>query len=69
MNYDNWLIIEVASEPTNAILASWLAELLVRERDVSSAVAARFVTDLQELGRAAAEMLVHTKPTICSVRE
>jgi len=69
VSYDNFLIIEVASEPNNAQLANFLIELLVRERDVSSTVAAELVAELQQLGRAAAELLAHTRPTTCSVRE
>jgi hypothetical protein len=65
VSYDNWLIIEVASEPSNDVLGTWLAELLVSERGVSSSAAARFVAELQQLGRDAAELLEHTRSAIC----
>jgi hypothetical protein len=67
VSYDNWLIIEVASEPNNALLADWLIELLVSERDVSMSAAARFVADLQQLGTTAAELLANTRALACSV--
>jgi hypothetical protein len=63
------LIIEVASEPANHVLGTWLAELLVSERDVSRSAAARFVADLQQLGTTAAEMLANTRPPTCNVSE
>lgn len=66
-NYYQWLIIEVASEPTNHVLGTWLLELLVSELDVSSAEAVRFVTELQQLGTTAAELLEHTRPANCGV--
>lgn len=61
--YDAWLIIEVASEPNNSMLANWLIELLVNVRDVSPTAAARYVSALQHLGRVAAELISHTAPT------
>lgn len=66
LNYDNWLIIEVASEPQNDVVARWLVELMVNEREVSPASAARFVAELQLLGAAAAELIAHTRPLTCS---
>lgn len=62
MNNFNWLIIELADAPENELLATWLAELLVSERDMQPTEAARHVAQVQQLGRVAAELLAATTP-------
>lgn len=66
----DWLTIEVSSAPENALLSSWLIELLVSERDMNYTEAARHVAEVQHAGRVAAELLAQTKmPTACQGRK
>lgn len=68
MNSLNWLIIEVASAPHNELLAAWLVELLVSERDMNLTEAARHVHQVQLGGLAAAELLAGVQPAQQSCR-